>query len=85
MLNVLRLTGTLDISQASELRQQLLLRLKSDPESLIINLEAVTGVDTSIVQLLVALKVQEPKTKIVDCSEAVVEQFDRMGLMRLLV
>jgi anti-anti-sigma regulatory factor len=85
MLNTLMLSGILDISQAPETKKQLLERLASDAEPLTVNLGAVLGVDTAIIQLLVAAKVQYPKTKIVECSDDLLEQFDRIGVMRLLV
>jgi anti-anti-sigma regulatory factor len=85
MLNTLMLSGILDITQAPETKKQLLERLASDAEPLTVNLGAVLGLDTAIIQLLVAVKVQYPKTKIVECSDELLEQFDRIGVMRLLV
>ena len=85
MLNALMLSGILDVSQASDLKKQLLERLKNNPESLIVNLGAVLSIDTLVIQLLVALKLQQPKIKLVDTPDDIVEQFERLGLMRLLL
>lgn len=85
MLNALMLSGDLDISQAADTKKLLLERLKSNPEPLTVNLGAISSIDTAIIQLLVALKVQHPKTKVVDCPDEILEQFDRLGAMRLLL
>jgi anti-anti-sigma regulatory factor len=85
MLNALMLSGILDASQASDLKKQLLERTKDNPESLIVNLGAVLSIDMLVIQLLVALKLQQPKIKIVDAPDDIVEQFERLGVMRLLL
>jgi anti-anti-sigma regulatory factor len=85
MLNVLELSGDLELSQASAIKQQLVERLKSSSEPLSISLRTAARIDTAIVQLLIAAKVQAPTTKVVDCSEEIIDYLERIGVTRLLL
>jgi anti-anti-sigma regulatory factor len=71
MLNVIttdagvKLSGPLGHEMAEELRQQLLEALAQRAEPWSVDLSEVTRIDTAIIQVLLALRVQEPKVRVV--------------------
>lgn len=85
MLEGSLLAGSLNIKKALELKQALLERLEEGPGSLTFDFSAVTSVDTAIAQLLLAFKLRQPAMTIIKCSDEVIEQFSRLGMMRYLL
>ncbi|MGC4066340.1 MAG: STAS domain-containing protein [Polyangiaceae bacterium] len=84
MLNELTLSGALELSNIAELKRMLAEKLAvSAPLS--IDLAAVSTMDTAVVQLLVAAKVEKSDLSLVNCPDGIVETFDRLGVMRLLL
>jgi anti-anti-sigma regulatory factor len=84
MLNELILSGELELSNVVELKRKLTEKLAvAAPVS--VDLAAVSGMDTAVVQLLVAAKIEKSDLHFVNCPDGLVETFDRLGVLRLLL
>lgn len=82
--STIALSGALGIDVAEELRQRLLEAIAERSSELSVDLSGVTRIDTAIVQVLLALRAQQPTARIVNATEEVAHWLTIVGVAEQL-
>ncbi len=80
----IRLEGSIDIHHAAELHRELSSVLRARPQELVVDLAAVTDLDTAGVQVLMAFKRSTPGVSVRSCPTALRDWLERGGFLGLL-